>query len=137
MPLKEWKKKYYPTPASSPTTMLGALKHALRKWQGLHPRVLKKYNLEISEDRKENTLLTDGDEKLYVTTETCAVCVFVDVKCKKCPLYKVRGMKCDSFDEFDKSPYGAFVNRADPIPMIGLICEAIELVKENNERTTA
>lgn len=127
MSIKSWKEKYYPTPASAPTTMLAALKHALRKWKGLYPSTLKEHGLKIGEE----TELVGEDGTFPVDTETCAVCSFVNVDCRICPLYEVRGKKCDTPSSWNiPSPYSSLTLYGDPVPMIGLLHEAIDLVKK-------
>ena len=127
MSIKSWKEKFYPVEASAPKTMLDALKHALRKWKGLYPSILKEYGLKIGDE----TNLVGKDGTFPLDTDTCAVCVAVEVKCKICPLYEVRGMKCDVPSTWDMpSPYSSLTEYGDPIPMIGLLHEAIDLVKK-------
>ena len=123
MSFKTWQKKYYPVPATAPTTMLGALKHALRKWRGLQPSILKTHGL------KQDGAAIHGDNMRVMTIDmdSCAVCIAVKDKCKLCPLYKVRGVRCDGIRVVEiVSPYYAFSEYGDPIPMIGLLHEAIE-----------
>ena len=131
MSIKTWKEKFYPSAASVPKTMLGALEHALRKWKGLYPSVLKEHNLKIGENTEQEPELVGKDGTFSLGTDTCAVCVAVNVKCKICPLYKVRGKKCDAAPEWGiQSPYSALTVYGDPTYMIGLLHEAIELVKK-------
>jgi hypothetical protein len=42
MSLASWKAEFYPTPASRIKTVLGAVKHSLRKWKGLRTVALKR-----------------------------------------------------------------------------------------------
>ena len=86
MSLQEWKKRYYPVPAEevAKTGDVDAmLQHALLKWSGLKPNILKKYKLG-----KGTKTLSDANDQYFVTGgDTCALCLYFNICSKKCPLY--------------------------------------------------
>lgn len=122
MSLQTWIDEFYPKPAQDVKTRKQALEHSLRKWIGLREKNLKKHD----------TYFAEVDEFIPISSSSCALCVlfyregeFSSDRCGKCPLFKVRGVACDSCDDERESPYHAGAFRRNPEPMIALIRKAI------------
>jgi hypothetical protein len=135
-----WLEAHYPRPAEDCTNSeLGAVEHAILKFEGLRPEVLKKHGLFLeschltvmeSEDCEEYPLL-------HYSSGTCALCHrhrgeddYLD--CDECILTEIRnGHPCDETTEAglpDPSPYYAAMC-GDPEPMLKLLYEARQVLK--------
>jgi hypothetical protein len=120
--LKAWKKEFYPTRADTRMSRIDAVRHSLRKWKGLLPENLDRYNLTVS----------FIDFALPVSGDSCALCQkYYDAsipdrerRCQKCPLAQVLGERCDCLDDGNDyvSPWHSFSLDKNPVPMI----EALE-----------
>jgi hypothetical protein len=119
--LKAWKKEFYPTRADTRMSKINAVRHSLRKWKGLLPENLDRYNITVS----------FINFALPVGGDSCALCQkYYDTsfpkhderRCQKCPLAQVLGQRCDSRDGENLSPWQSFSFDGNPIPMI----EALE-----------
>ena len=144
MTLKTWKDEFYPVPADDPSieTDLQAIKHSLRKWEGLRYDNRAKHDISSREYMGRNYIHTLGGlTYLYIDSGTCALCVrhIFTSNCRKCPLYLERGMKCDSsvvtgnihknMVEVGRSPYQEWTINVNPEPMIELLKAALETEK--------
>ena len=116
---KDWKKKYYPIPASAAKySTLDAAEHSLLKWTGLYPSVLEKYKLYKLSGKIRNL-----DDKLIIELNdtTCALCKRFK-HCDTCPIKEEIGSACSlSFND----PYSYFIKFSDPRPMIKLLRKII------------
>jgi hypothetical protein len=118
--LKAWKKEFYPTRADTRMSKIDAVRHSLRKWKGLLPENLDRYDLTA------NFI----DFALPVNGDSCALCQkYYDTsfpndesRCQKCPLAQVLGQRCDYRDDEYTSPWHSFSLGKNPVPMI----EALE-----------
>ena len=131
---KTWLKEYYPVPPHRLMTPLEATQHALRKWSGLRFENRKRHKIDVS---KIGNLEYKETVFLRVTSSTCALCEITadendDINCKKCPIYKFRGGRCDHALENEiLSPYHDWhsVNR-NPETMIELLTKVEAYLKE-------
>lgn len=129
MSIETWKRQFYPVEAETAAKQgaKAATIHSIRKWEGLRPDVLEKHG--VSADR--STLADDqGSPGFAINGETCALCVAFCVpgaECVRCPLYKARdSTRCDKLMRYEaRSPYGAWINYADPEPMIAWLGKAL------------
>jgi hypothetical protein len=129
MSLETWKAEFYPIPADE-VPVEDAVQHSLRKWRGLTKENLNKHGLN-----QEDYLIGEAEEDedhppLTIDDRSCALCHhFMDGKCVACPLFKVLSKRCDDEENrsFKESPYGAFVEEGNPLPMIEALEKAAEL----------
>ena len=132
MSIATWKKKYCPRSAEyykgrKDETIL---KRDIRKWKELYPSKLKRHGLRSGFAR-----LTDDKGNFYsVDTETCGLCqnyFYAPDFCSNCPLFIVRGeVRCDSWAirKEAKAPFGEYLNKGNPKPMIKWLEKALEMV---------
>jgi hypothetical protein len=132
MSLKEWKSMYYPVEASTITNEKDALIHSYKKWLGLRPHVLKKYNII---HKLHSTALFYNSTKeggFYIHDTSCALCQIylyndINTTCIECPLYKIREERCYKLNgSIFNSPYHKFIDNDDPTDMINLLKNAIK-----------
>ncbi len=72
MGIKSWKAEFYPTTAKQAArkSMIAAIEHSLRKWEGLSQKQLKKHGLV-----REYAMLIDVNRVvLDIDNSTCALC---------------------------------------------------------------
>jgi len=141
MSLKTWKKEFYPVPASKVSGKKTAIKHSLKKWQGLTEENLKKHGLIFTYDFDDasirETMVSSNLPgcSFGINSKTCALCQLyynndgsdTDDKsdcCYKCPLYQSLGHRCDGRSD---RPYVVFLDSGDPVPMI----KALEKMLKN------
>lgn len=155
MSLQSWKKEFYPVEAEDVAAAtdsgdLVLLNHSLQKWIGLRDENMIKHNVYKG---CSVTIYDSENYEFEVNSKTCALCHihyrFVDGEgsaCKTCPLFKVRGSRCDILTDEEEvenefgtgaiitSPWDSYVDNEDPEPMIKLIEEAIEIEKGQNRK---
>lgn len=122
MSLAEWEKVYYPKEPKKSMTEIEAIKHSIKKWQGLFPSVLKKYELQ-----KKGKRIYDADSSFFVDDASCALCI-KHKGCRKCSLKQVRSkVSCDSRmpDELN-SPYHRFTFNSSPRLMLKWLRKALK-----------
>ena len=133
MSLETWKAKYYPIAVHKKAdwTEAEALQHSLNKWLGLRRAKLAEHDLIKS---TENSAIFGVLPQVRFTVDgsTCALCAlyfdthFGDCACANCPLFKIRGRRCDERSKNGGvSPYQTFVKTGNPEPMIDLLKRAI------------
>lgn len=131
MSLQSWSHEFYRIPAVDPrarTTALVAVRHSLKKWNGLLPENLARHNLQVTGRRLRSVGRPKrGAKFLAIDYSTCALCVAyfnhaeaevcgTDEGCRKCPLAQV--MSARTCQNGARSPYHRFVRKGDPVPMI-------------------
>jgi len=137
MSKESWLERYYPVPAEMATqSELEAVEHAIRKFQGLKPKVMSKHGVWLVE-----AVLCDGpnyDEVLRINSVTCALCERHRTEpsgllnCEECILSKVRGVACDRREDYvdeDRAPYQAAVFGGYTTPMLELLHEARRVLR--------
>jgi len=137
MSLATWKAKYYPIEADL-VPKEEALAHALQKWKGLYPSILKRYRVRL-EGRTLVCLVGPDTTRLDIDVDSCALCHHYahSNSCPKCPLYLARqGVRCDKLmgDELGSdSPYGHWLSTGDPRPMIHWLEKNIQSQHQTTE----
>lgn len=137
MSIESWKREFYPTPAANATNDdITAIEHSLKKWVGLSKSNLDKHNLRKVEsiprivsaknddnnDGDSNNGFViyfdedeDGNDDLYVTGRSCALCQRYSHGCSHCPLYEAsKGINCSDIG----SPYDEWMETGNIKPMI-------------------
>lgn len=130
MSKQTWRDTYYPTPAylhgkhddpDSKEAAVAAIRHSLRKWEGLRPDVLKAHGTTRLELH-----MTGGDRcsLCYLATARRRVAVLSlgsDI-CAYCPLTQAGQPPCDE----PESAYREQQDTHDPQPMIAALRAALE-----------
>lgn len=131
MSLTTWKKEFYPKPASSfikldgskKHVQLSAIKHSLKKWQGLTRDNLRKHGLAdrqgwISEVNSNISVVFDIDGG------SCALCEVYyqdgsdySETCKNCPLFQSLERRCD----VEGMPFSKYLDGEGPSFMINAL----------------
>jgi len=141
MSLASWKAEFYPVTASRIKTVLGAVKHSLRKWKGLRAVALRRHGVEDLGGyvrQPDNPLL----KPFPINDSTCALCRILDAgdprpvqwrDCQRCALTQARGgCPCTApapEEPEDRSPWLMFTRDGDPEPMIKLLEKALRNLK--------
>lgn len=135
MSAETWKQEFYPCQPSPLMSKEEAIRHSLRKWEGLRTASLKKHGLSVP--------------PLGINGATCSLCVkyreqdndldkieeddYADHVCHLCPLYETLGQQaCDHRPEEDinedepKAPFHAYHQDYDPEPMIAALKKTLE-----------
>ena len=118
MSLESWKAEFYPIEASDVRFTKEAIRHSLKKWQGLTKENLEKHGVV----KKGDDRLYDGIEKwpFHIDCFSCALCqLFNDEnnECHECPLNRFLGYSCDEREEI-YGPYSHWMDSGDPQIMI-------------------
>ena len=140
MSLERWKREYYPINASEfeDKTLLEAVEHSLKKWEGLSEEVVEEYNLSftcVSAGKVAYSKL----EGMPINGSTCSLCVKQSSRiyytgCNGCALYvSLGGVSC-SDDSLEPSPYRKMMESGDPTSMIEALRKTVEMVKDNPEK---
>lgn len=126
MSLKTWKAEFYPTPCNSVVTSTSAIRHSLRKWQGLTPENLEKHGCCISQEHADLVDKEDPEEWLGINGSSCSLCSFYEELCSRCDLTKhTRGKDCMAAG----SAWMTWREEENPQPMIDLLTGMAEGVK--------
>lgn len=122
MTLAQWEKQYYPITAevAAKQGQLVALKHSLRKWQGL---VNITAPLELVGQQLVEGDRIDPKALLPIDYKSCALCSIADGECSNCILYEVTGRGCEV-------EYGEFVEQGDVKPMLSLLEKALAYLRK-------
>ena len=134
-----WLEAHYPQHAEECTgSELEAVEHAILKFEGLRPEVLKEHGLYFEECCVKTHEDEDSDDiLLHYSATTCALCHRHRsgdgiLECRKCILSEVRnGYACDDStvaEDPGPSPYYAAM-LGDPEPMLKLLHEARDVLK--------
>lgn len=139
MTLLTWKAEFYSTLARD-CSAEDAIKHSLRKWEGMRETNLNKHGIEtsaVTSHLYEIGKPCSTDFVFRVDDSSCALCHHFspnDMICRDCPLQTVRGAACDRprSDE-THSPWSAWQDDGgdrDPEPMIFWLTKALEAQTE-------
>jgi hypothetical protein len=132
MSLDSWKEEFYPIEADK-VSKKNSIEHSILKWTGLRKENLDKHGIvAIMGGYIEELEIRNG---LDIDSDSCALCChYLSDECKRCPITKSRGIKCDSLKDDGTetaSPYGHWLWSMDPEPMIQTLLET----KKFNERS--
>jgi hypothetical protein len=144
---EDWLRTYYPVTAHAlaadgDASDVDLVEHALRKWRGMRPEVLKAHGLTtgVTFDLYDLHKAEPDQLVLNIDSSSCGLChkyftLAADPPCHQCILTRVRGKSCAHHAESDKeykeySPWGYWTRRADPEPMIQLLEQALERAKQ-------
>lgn len=118
---------------------ISALKHSIRKWEGLRPETLEEYGVYFTakgssifitpEESKD--YIPPAEARLYINSTSCALCMLKATRCSNCSIV---GMRYDGTelpeDEFTCEPeFAKMVRNKNPEPMISLLNETLKWVE--------
>jgi len=115
MSIANWKKEFFHTPM--PLTRIAAIKHSIRKWEGLKEVNRRKHGLTLSKHYPD--MITDDDASIgmYIDGTNCALCELFDL-CSGCPVNTVTGTNCEM-------QWGAWVAKQATGPMLKVLHKAL------------
>ena len=164
----EWLAKFYPTdakefipsegeyvyffseygendkiPLAQKAQEISALKHSIRKWEGLRPEVLREYKVKYtrsggvssvhSEDAQLVALKWPETLPLVIDSTSCALCALKSVNCEDCSIGSYlasTGEMQIPVDELDcLGQFGEMLRNKNPEPMISLLNETLKWVE--------
>ena len=128
MSLATWTAKFYPVTVVHVSKKTAAA-HALRKWEGFR-----------RQNRNAHQVGAVLLQQAFSGTSTCALCshyfkIMERPQCQHCPLTKVRnGAPCwNTRDDERDSPYHAWMEKTNPLPMIHWLKKAVKSVAETHK----
>ena len=123
MSLKTWIKEFYPIPACE-VSEEDALRHSLRKWEGLLEKNLEKHRGEIPFEYAAFILIDDeGIPTSFTSAGTCALCQhYGKYRCINCPLNE-HSNNCNE----ENSAYRKCLNSKSAEPMVELLRKLVKL----------
>ena len=126
MSLATWTAKFYPVTVVHVSKKTAAA-HALRKWEGFR-----------RQNRNAHQVGAVLLQRTLSGTSTCALCQYyfeMPATCVACPLNKVRGNKpCwDARSDERDSPYHAWMEKTNPLPMIRWLKKAVKYVAKTHK----
>ena len=142
MTLETWKKEFYPKEPKARMTKVEAIEHSLRKWKGLTQENTEKHFVEIEEGYVVEKDMYGVVDTFCVDSYSCALCIkyfdyvtsrqdYMKSECRKCPLAKCLGGRCD---DGDNSPYRIFMDANNPYPMITALENTLKIAKKKLEQ---
>ena len=129
MSMSTWKKEFYPIDASKIKTEKGAIKHSLRKWEGLLQKNLKKHKMTASH---RYHLEDENDNRLRINGDSCALCRLINSKCNECPIVKCGFGPCD-WGSDNNDGWRRWIDNDDPKPMIKLLKKVLKKYEEQSK----
>lgn len=104
MSLETWIKEFYPVSIHDIKSDEDAIKHSIKKWEGLQPENLVKHEVMLSGwqgayliNSKDNEVdfFEINIDIFQISSTTCALCyLHIDNDCVTCPLFKKMGFVC-------------------------------------------
>ncbi len=128
MSIESWIEEFYPEKAwGVKRSDLEALKHSLRKWEGLTKDNAKRHDVNVG----------CIEDAVWIDSSSCALCYkhMYTSKCRACPIFKSNGVGCacgGAADTFVYSEWGAWVDDKDPQPMIDILRKLVVEYSEDN-----
>lgn len=128
MSIESWIEEFYPEEAwEAERSDLEALKHSLRKWEGLAKDNAKRHDVNVRRIEKA----------MWIDSSSCALCYkhMHTSECRTCPIFKSNGVGCADGvvgDTFVYSEWGAWVGDRDPQPMIDILRKLVVEYSEDN-----
>jgi len=122
--LETWKEEFYPVPAGA-VSREDALDHSIRKWEGLRPENLRRHGLMRDGLMRRAITEKNGIGGMHIDAGSCALCRHHEKpigRCYDCPLYLVRGSRCDTPTDTEAlSPYQSWLKSGSPVAMLELL----------------
>ena len=120
---------------------ISALKHSIRKWEGLRPETLREYEVYycsvvscvfpgyINPEEFD----THSDPHLYIDSSSCALCALKSVICEDCSIVGYLASTEEMLAPFGGlncfAQFGKMVTNKNPEPMISLLNETLKWVE--------
>lgn len=138
MSIETWKREFYPVEACNfidHHSDVGAIKHCVRKWEGLSQENLEKHKIKVP--TSSNYLQDAEGDTFYVDCSSCALCRRYQDECQthtganfqNCPLLSYLGSPCDAGND---SPYKAWFSRCDNSIMLNALKQTLEAVSKES-----
>jgi hypothetical protein len=121
MSIKTWVEEFYPQSASSVDCELDAVKHSIKKWEGLRKEALNRHDVMLSGNVVREV---KGEANFHFDADNCSLCVISCKICPKCPLAFVRGgIPCttrtlDEIRNGSDAPWRTLYLERNPEPML-------------------
>lgn len=131
MSFSSWKREFYPKKSDTVKSEKEAIKHSLRKWQGLTKQNLKKHKITLSAGIPSlyPPYIETKTDSFFIDYTSCSLCYWsfdhLTKDCDECPLGKIIGDSCGG----KKGPYAYFTKTNDPTLMINALKKCL---KENS-----
>ena len=121
---------------------ISALKHSIRKWEGLRPETLREYKVAYStsgfsyvfpKDINPEEFDSRSDPHLYIDATSCALCALKSVSCEDCSIGSYLASTEETLAPYEESnclaQFGEMVGNKTPEPMISLLNETLKWVE--------
>lgn len=122
---------------------ISALKHSIRKWEGLRPEVLREYKVKYSRGGGVSSVHSEGAQlvdlkwtetlQLAINSTSCALCALKSVCCEDCSiggyLASTGEMKIPQNELDCLGQFGEMLRNKNPEPMISLLNETLKWVE--------
>ena len=137
MSIETWKAEFYPEPADNPyLTELEAVRHSIKKWEGLLPGNMRKHEVQWGH---YSDIVGDFDDPedpvgiiFDISGSTCSLCQYHSNECHRCALFKVRGKPCDRVIAGEEdSPY--HMRKTQPEHMVTWLRRAEDYVLQQSK----
>lgn len=109
MSLETWKAEFYPVNANVEMSEEEAIKHSIKKWEGLKPENLSKHFVELDFYGDIIEPYNIEFSEFSISNSSCALCakfynadengILTFNGCESCPLYKKLGFECGRSDD--------------------------------------
>jgi hypothetical protein len=144
MSIESWEEEFYPIDASSETIEddLTAIKHSIRKMEGLRPESLEKHGMKWNRDEYglyeivPKDMCDESMGAFVIDSDSCALCNLHE-DCHGCPLFQARsGVRCDRRipETETRSPWSLLVSSEYPEPMLEELHKALLFVLMRKSR---
>lgn len=139
MTLQTWMEEYYPVEASTVKDRIEAIRHSLRKWEGIREENMDKHEVASLDGYSIENWDGSGDV-FSIDGDSCALChLYFDGNdyCDACPIFELTGRTCDGHldseegNSIDLHPFYMWRKRGNPEPMIKVLKECLEGELEN------
>ena len=120
---------------------ISALKHSIRKWEGLRPETLREYGVYFTAEgfpvfispEEYKDYIPPAEARLYINSTSCALCVLKAASCEDCSIGGYLASTEETLAPFGGlnclEQFGEMVMNKDPEPMISLLNETLKWVE--------
>lgn len=120
---------------------ISALKHSIRKWEGLRPETLEEYRVYyypgascvFPDCASAEEFEPDDHQHLYIDATSCALCALKSVSCEDCSIGGYLASTEEMLAPFGGldclKRFGKMVRNKDPEPMISLLNATLKWVE--------